>query len=765
MTRYRIEIAGIVQGVGFRPFVYRLALAHSLVGCVRNTTEGVVIEVQGAPEKLQAFGQALTAGSPVAARLDSISYKEIPAADDKLFCIESSELQGERTASIPRDRAPCSFCLDEFYDPGNRRFHYPFITCNDCGPRFTITEGLPFDRRHTTMRDFSLCEACRNEYADPSNRRFHAQTNSCPQCGPELSMSRSVNGVLGSTTGEKAFQEALEILKNGGFLAIKGVGGYQLVCSAKSSGGIERIRHYKQRNLKPFALVAPTLSDVTRFCHVSAAEAQFLSSPVAPVMILYIKNLVSRVTSIHENVSPNLKTLGVMLPNNPILHRLVRDSGHWLVVTSANLRGEPMHTDDALVACDLASIVDGILSHNRSIAHVADDSVVRFAGDKMIVLRHARGLAPAEIKLNDSKDESRYVVGFGGHSKSSFALAMGRRCILSQHIGDLDSQRAYDVFMHELQSFEKMFGMNSKSKIIACDAHSQYGSSILASKQRLPLQTVFHHEAHLASLLAEKGFEGRALGFVCDGTGLGRDGSIWGGEFFVVDGSNCHRVGSLLPFRLPGGELAIRDPRRSALGLLYKSFGQEAFEHPFTQRVFEDSERAMLTAAITREINAPLTTSLGRLFDGLAVLSGTCLVSEYEAHAAMELESIARDCFGAECDGFSINWIRGESGHWYWDWRNVIGFAEEAAGNAGARSRFASMFHNTVVNAVGDLSRRLNIDTVLLTGGVFQNALLVERASKILGAAHVTVLTQEVIPPGDGGLALGQVASIAMREL
>ncbi len=755
MRRCRVEVFGLVQGVGFRPFVYRLAVKYRLTGLVSNTRGGVVIEIQGNESENKAFLNDLVATKPEASVIESLRTTEIPLQSGPTFRIVPSLSNGPDSTAMPHDLAPCNECIQEMLDRQNRRYRYPFITCNDCGPRFTIAEDLPFDRQNTAMLPFVLCATCELEYGTPENRRFHAQTISCPSCGPQLAYHNHGKNFA----SEEALSEAVRVINAFGIIGVKGVGGYQLVCLARSSAAIKLIRQFKNRMLKPFAVMAPGISSVESLCVLNTEERHALVSGVAPIVLLYRKCDASDEGFVCNAVAPSIPTLGVMLPSSPLHHLLARDTGEWLLVTSANRRGDPMITDDDEARRELAGIADGILYHNRQIVHLADDSVVRVAGAQRIVLRHARGLAPTEIRLDGG---TSCGIGYGGDSKAAFAIHLANRCILGQHLGDLESRRACAVFEKERKSFEKIYGLDARNAIVACDTHSSYGSNRLALQRTDRVEEVYHHHAHLESLIAEKTFSGKALGAVCDGTGLGPDGSIWGGEFFLVDGKERRRVGSLLPFRLVGGEAAIKDLRRIALGMLYETYGEKCFNHPFVTDSFTIAERSLLEIAFERSINTPYTSSLGRLFDGLAALVGLLSASDYEAQAPMALEALARDAQDAE--PLPVRWLRDSSGLWRWDWRNIVPFALEACSAEGMRCRFSAAFHATVVKVAHDLALQFDSSTVLLTGGVFQNAALVKLFQEILPSAGLAVICHNRIPPGDGGLALGQVAATLRRE-
>lgn len=757
MNRFRIEICGLVQGVGFRPFIYCLAFEHNLVGFVCNTKQGVLIEAQGVDQDVFSFMKKIQDQPPAPARIHHVKASKISLLNEASFQIRHSDHRGPAQAVMPHDRAPCRRCLDELSDPKNRRFRFPFITCNECGPRFTITEALPFDRDNTTMRQFTLCKLCHLEFTDPTDRRFHAQTISCPNCGPRLIYQGRTSA---TSTNADALTKAIATLNDGGLIAVKGVGGYQLICLATAKDSLSRIRHYKERKLKPFAVLAPSIIEVMSVCQTSPNEAELLCSPVAPVVILYTKPSQTLGRKISANVAPKLATLGVMLPSTPLHHLLIAETKRWLVITSANRRGEPIYTDDIEAIGALSDVVDGILYHNRIIAHLADDSVLRDADGQSIILRHARGLAPSEIVYPTSGTTSD-AIGMGGHMKSAFALAIKDRCILSQHIGDLDSKRSCDVFRKELNLFESIYNFDANFGLTCHDHHPCYKSTILAEERQGHLESIFHHEAHLEALIAEHDLTTRAIGIVCDGSGLGVDGSIRGGEFFLIDRMEREHIGSLLPFRLPGGERAIKEPKRSAFGMLYETYQSNLEDDPFILKTFTQTERTLVASLLKKKINAPYTTSLGRLFDGLTALLGICIVSDYEAQAPMALEALAHASLPEP--SFPVHWKKDVNGKWLWDWRNIVTLAQAASTTKNQQRKFASAFHATVVQVIQDLTHHFRTNIVLLTGGVFQNAVLVSLCKRQLAAAGITVITHKLAPPGDGGLALGQVATLRRR--
>ena len=702
--RRRLRARGVVQGVGFRPFVYRLAREHRLGGYVLNDGDGVLIEVEG-PE-LDAFAGELVSRAPSIASVSSVTAEPVAPIGETEFRIVESIASGH-AALIPPDIATCDDCLRELFDPADRRYRYPFINCTQCGPRFTIVRSVPYDRPNTTMAGFPLCDQCRREYEDPLDRRFHAEPIACAVCGPRLSMP---------------LEEAVTVLDQGGILAVKGLGGYHLACNAADEAAVSRLRARKHREAKPFAVMSgqPGL-----LVHVNKAELRLLQSRERPIVLL------RRVPGalVAESVAPASPWLGVMLPYTPLHHLLYRDFGGPLVMTSGNLSDEPIAFEDGEARRRLAGIADAFLTHNRPIHRRCEDSVVR----RNFPVRRSRGFAPSPLPLSSA----RPLVAAGAELKSTFCVATGEGAFLSPHLGDLDSETAYRAFVHDLELYLDMLAV--RPELIACDLHPEYLATKWAHEQDLPLIEVQHHHAHAAACLAEHREEGPALALVFDGTGLGTDGTIWGGELLRCDLASFERVAGLDPIPLPGGEAAIREPWRVAAAHL---------------------ERAGLTVAwprwsIVREslkANAPLSSGMGRLFDAVAAVLGFNGEAIYEGQAAIELEQLAGDepadpwkwRFGASTELVTqcyLEAVQGRDPAW-----------------------IAASFHETVAaSAAARCAEAATSETVVLSGGTFQNVRLLRSTRERLEALGFRVLTHRLVPPNDGGISYGQAAVAAQR--
>lgn len=771
MKRYGIHVAGLVQGVGFRPFLHRLAAEHRIHGSVRNTCDGVLVDAEGASSSLLSFLSAIRDRAPTCARIDMISVSSQPLAGVSDFTIVPSDAKqrhgGEAVTSVPKDLAPCKACLREMHDPRNRRYCYPFITCNMCGPRYTIAEHLPFDRHHTAMADFPMCTACTMEFTSTHDRRFHAQTISCPDCGPRLSWSSEES----SESGAQAFTAALAAVRGGGVIAVKGVGGYHLICLARDAAAVERIRRLKDRPMKPLAVMAPDFQAVQSTCEVDPLAAAWLQGPVAPIVLLERKAGIPD-DFVSSYVAPMTSNLGVMLPSSPLYHLFASELKEWLVVTSANQSGAPTAICEEKVRVWTGHRIEGILSHNRRITHLADDSVVRPADssyppqvdhDAMIIVRHGRGLAPTEVQARShvSKDG----VAVGAHQKAAFALRVGQKIVLSPYLGDWDHADTKEAFVRELSTVSALYGFEARHvahvEVLACDAHPHYGSSVFAHERHPAVRRVQHHAAHLEALIVERAFVGKALGVVWDGTGLGDDGTIWGGEFFLVDGDERERVASIKKVPLWGGEKAIREPRRVALGLLWEAYSHQVKDVPSWREKTSERERAFLPMAYGLEEGIVSTSSMGRLFDGMAALLGIDTPSYYEAQSAMALEALARE--GKGWGALATSWERDDQGLLRWDWCELVRRAASSTTRE-ERAQVAGLFHATLARVISELAHIVEVDTVLLTGGVFQNALLMRLSAQECSHRHLKFIHHTAVPPGDGGLALGQLSCAERRS-
>ena len=707
---------GAVQGVGFRPFVYRLATEMGLGGWVLNSSQGLVVEADGTPDQLERFLARLAAEKPAAALVLAREVSYLAPAGFTRFEIVASDQAVERTAAVLPDLATCPECLAELLDPANRRFEYPFTNCTQCGPRYSIILDIPYDRPRTTMRGFTLCPACLGEYTDPADRRFHAQPNACPKCGPRLTME------IAAAAGEIA---------RGGILALKGIGGFQLLADARSEETVARLRRLKHREEKPFALMMPSVAMVRQHCLVSAEEERVLTSAAAPIVLLR-PVAQALACGLAPNVAHNSPYLGVMLPYSPLHHLLMRAFPFPLVATSGNASDEPIAIDNEEARRRLGGIADAFLMHDRPVARPCDDSVVRVARGRENVMRRARGYAPLPVRV---ERELPPVLAVGGHLKNTVAIGVGRQVFLSQHVGDLDSPEARRAFENAIDDLCRLYRF--KPELVACDLHPDYASTRWALASGLPVVRVQHHHAHAAACAAENAIRGPYLAVSWDGTGYGPDGTIWGGEIFLGEDGRFERVSHLRQFRLPGGEAAIKEGWRSEASLLYEIFGPEAVADPVLRRMIE------------RGINAPLTSSVGRLFDAVASIAGVARVSRFEGQAAMLLE---RAIDGATIEeGYPLPERDGVA-----DWAPLVEAARHDVSSGAGQASIAARFHNALADWIVAVAARIGVKQVTLSGGVFQNGYLVERAAALLESRGFTAFTHQRVPANDGGIALGQ---------
>jgi len=732
--RLQVRMRGAVQGVGFRPFVYRLANDLGLTGWVRNSSDGLVIEVEGPRAELDRFLERLASERPAAALVLETRTARSAATGCRTFQILASDETVERTASLLPELATCRECLTEISDPSDRRYGYPFTNCTNCGPRFTIIEDIPYDRPRTTMRGFAMCPECRGEYTDPANRRFHAQPNACPRCGPRLWAETPGNASVDLTSmpSEHAIVEAGRVLQQGGIVALKGIGGFQLLTDARQPEAVERLRERKHREAKPFALMMPGIEMVCHYCEVSAEEQRLLESPAAPIVLLKP----SGAPGLAPGVAESSPYLGVMLPYSPLHHLLMREFPFPIVATSGNASDEPIAIENQEARARLGEIADLFVMHNRPIARPCDDSVVRLVRGRESVMRRARGYAPLPVFVGRDLPA---VLAVGGHLKNTVAIAVGQQVFLSQHVGDLDTIEARGAFERAIDDLCRLYRF--KPELVACDLHPDYASTRWARESGLPLVAIQHHQAHVAACAAENGIEGPYLGVSWDGTGYGLDGTVWGGEFFHADGIEFERIAHLRPFRLPGGEAAVREGWRSASSLLWEVGGQSAAALP--------AQRLPLLRMLEHGVNAPWTTSVGRLFDAVASMVGVADESRFEGQAAMMLER----AIGSLSTDESYELVSsGDTG----DWAPLIEAVRQDVARQEPKGLVAARFHNALANWIVTVSERVGERQVVLSGGVFQNGYLVERTSALLEAGGFRVLTHRYVPPNDGGIALGQ---------
>lgn len=746
----RIHIDGIVQGVGFRPFVYALAQRHQLRGWVKNTSAGVDIEVDGNPEKLEEFVHRLEVEAPPLARIDAIVAHATPAMGLGNFEIIPSTTAADEFQPISPDVSLCQDCRNELFDPEDRRFRYPFINCTNCGPRFTIITDLPYDRPLTTMADFEMCPACRSEYGDPLDRRFHAQPTACPDCGPRIWLSRAGQEV---SEEEEALQSSRQILKDGKILAIKGLGGFHLACDASNDRAIERLRQRKGRPKKPLAIMMPDLDAIRSRCIVSAEEESLLRGPSRPIVLLKRQDG----SDLAAAIAPYQTTIGVMLPYTP-LHELIleREDGFplALIMTSGNRSGEPIEFRNGAALERLGQIADAFLLHDRDIQMRCDDSVVREFEQVAYPIRRSRGLAPEPLRLHNTVPP---LLAVGAELKNTFCLTREDYTFLSQHQGDLDSLEALQAYEESVEHFEHLFRIRPQA--LALDLHPDYLSTryarVRAEAQRLPMIRVQHHHAHLAACLTENEMapDEPAIGLIFDGTGYGDDGAIWGGEVLLGDVEGVQRAFHLNYIPLPGGDASIRHPWRTALSWLHAS-GVEWEDDLPSLSAIRDRRAALLKQQIEAGVNCPPTSSMGRLFDAVASIIGLRHSVTYEAQAAIELEATI-DPEEAGVYNFAL-----EGG--IMDARPLIRDLVTDLRGGATPGRMAARFHNTLAaisTEVCDLLRRQsNLETVALSGGVWQNYALLSRVVSALRAIGFHVLVHRRAPANDGGISLGQAA-------
>lgn len=735
----KVVVRGAVQGVGFRPFVHGLAAELGVTGWVCNDPQGVRIEVEGPAPVLEEFLSRLISDKPPLAVIESLEHSRHDPEGHREFSIRPSCGIGAPSALISPDMATCDACRRELFDPADRRYRYPFLNCTHCGPRYSILESLPYDRPRTTMRGFPLCPACEQEYHNPSDRRFHAQPVACPDCGPHLSFwdERGEH----QAEREDALLCALDLIRTGRILAVKGLGGFHLMVDARDEKAVCRLRERKCREEKPLALMFPSLESVTQVCAVSEAERRLLTSPEAPIVLLE-RTGESRpgviAPSVAPSVAPGNRCLGVMLPYTPLHHLLLHDLGFPVVATSGNRVDEPVCIDEAEALDRLQDIADGFLVHNRPILRRVDDSIVRVLLGRACLLRRARGYAPMPIRVPNSLPT---VLALGAHQKNTVALSLGEHIFVSQHLGDLESPQALSAFRTTAEDLPRLY--RTEPEVLACDLHSGYSSSDYARQSDRPRVEVQHHLAHILSCMLDNEIDAPVLGVAWDGTGLGTDGTIWGGEFLLVEENRWERVAHLRRFRLPGGDAAAREPWRCALGLLYEIHGEAAFTHAHPQAL-----RRMLEQGL----HSPWTSSAGRLFDGVASLLGIRDQSSFEGQAAMELEQAAGDGTGLPYP-VSVGKVV--------DWQPMIEALLKDPSPIPVR---AARFHQTLVHAIVQVALRSGQTRVVLSGGCFQNRLLVEQCDRQLREHGLKAYWHQRIPPNDGGISAGQIAG-AVREL
>ncbi len=761
-VRKKIRVTGIVQGVGFRPFIHNLAESLSLNGFVRNDTTGVSIEVEGEEEKVIEFLSKIEGNAPPFSRIEKIGESDLPPAGHTEFTIDLSRESEEKFTLVSPDIATCEDCLAELFNTEDRRFRYPFTNCTNCGPRFTIIERIPYDRANTTMNEFRMCADCQEEYQDPRDRRFHAQPDACPVCGPRVHLIDNLRREPGS--GDP-IAETSSLLREGCIVAIKGLGGFHLACDAENPEAVSTLRRRKKRTHKPFALMAPTLGRIEEICELSPAQEKLLLSPRRPIVLLKKKSP----SSIAEEVAPRQRHLGIMLPYTPLHHLILTDSNLVLVMTSGNRSDEPIVCQDEEAFDRLKGIADYFLMHNRRIHARCDDSVAAVSESGEMLLRRARGYAPEPVKLPFALKTE--ILATGGELKSTFCLTKDDYAFLSHHIGDLKNLQTLTSFEKAIEHFQKLFHI--KPRAIAYDLHPEYLSTKYALRLASPrpelgakasarhrgsqveLAGVQHHFAHIASCLAENGVNDEVIGVAFDGTGYGLDGNMWGGEFIVGSLNHFERVGHFRYVPMPGGESAVREPWRMAFSYLYYAFGDEALDLAPLQR-FDRQRLNVLKSMVDSRLNSPLTSSAGRLFDGVSSILGLRDKVDYEGQAAIELEQIASPDLSSRYDfeivqGNGVVLIEPSK-----VLREMVRDMAAKVSQAEISARFHSGLSELVLKVASILRQKYGTSSVALSGGVFQNMVLLDRTHSLLVANGFTVYTHHLVPPNDGGLSLGQ---------
>jgi hydrogenase maturation protein HypF len=761
VIRTAVRVEGIVQGVGFRPFVYSLATGLGLGGLVGNDVDGVFAEVEGPPSAVKKFLVSLERDAPPLARIERVTATAIAPEGATGFEIVASGPAGLNRTLIAPDTAPCEDCLNELFDPADRRFGYPFINCTNCGPRFTIVRDVPYDRPLTTMAGFTMCEQCAAEYHDPADRRFHAQPTCCPACGPQLRLL----GPEGSTLPGEPLETAAGLLRTGQVLAVKGLGGYHLAADAASEPAVAQLRARKHREDKPFAVLAADPAEARRLCEVDTAAASLLTSPARPIVLL------PRLphADIANATAPGNRRLGIMLPYTPLHHLLIRALGRPIVLTSGNVSDEPIAYRDADALARLGDIADAFLTHDRPIFIRTDDSVTSPFRSRPMVIRRSRGYVPEPIRVH--RKFPHPVLACGAELKNTFCLAKEHHAVVSHHIGDLENAETLRSFTEGIAHFRRLFDI--EPQIVAYDLHPEYLSTKYALElDDVDLVGVQHHHAHIASCLADNGMDGPVIGVAFDGTGYGTDGTIWGGEFLIATLAEADRAGHLGTVPMPGGQAAIKQPWRMAAAYLDAAYAGNPSDRLAVVRRNQASWPAVVSMA-RKGVNSPLTSSAGRLFDAVASILDVRDTINYEGQAAIELEQLATqgDAVPAGATPAEVGWYRaGVSSHSTFVINGcdlVRAVAEDVA--AGVRREVAAArFHNGVAAAIEAgcalLRERHGLGTVALSGGVFQNLLLLHGTVARLEARGFQVLTHSRVPCNDGGISLGQAVAAAARE-
>lgn len=756
MSKKRVfmKVEGIVQGVGFRPFVYNLATSLKLYGWVNNNSEGVYVDIEGSEKNIESFIKALRYNPPPLAKVENITINYLPLYSYENFTIKESITSENNITLISPDIATCDDCMKDVLDKDNKRFRYPFTNCTNCGPRFSIIKALPYDRDKTTMKSFKLCSSCKDEYTNPLNRRFHAQPNACGDCGPTLWLENSSCLPLDNIVDPIA--SARNLLLEGKILAIKGLCGFHLVCNGTDDNVVKLLRARKHRPHKPFAVMMKDIGTVEKYCEVNSSEKKLLTGIRKPIVLLNQK----KDFNLPRSIAPNQRTLGVMLPYTPLHQLLFEDGIEILIMTSGNIYGLPLEYKNESARKNLFSLVDYFLMHNRDIYIPVDDSVMRVINNETKMIRRARGYVPEPFKVNINHN----ILACGANMKNTFSISKGNLIFMSQHNGDLENLETFNHFKNNIDHFQSIFSF--RPEFIACDFHPTYTSSEYGRSYELPLIEVQHHHAHIASCMVENNLTTKVIGIAYDGTGYGTDGKIWGGEFLICDLNSFTRAGHLDYVKIPGGEKAIEEPWRMGVSYIHSTYSKlknsydELNKEHLKETIarFYGIEAISLVNVLEKNINCIETSSIGRLFDAVSSLLSIRKKVTYEGQASIELEAMAE----SHCTEFYDYKIRFDNNlHVIEIYETILEILEDLENNLSVNI-ISAKFHNTVINFTVETCRRLReqykINDIAISGGVFQNSYLLERAMHNLEKENFTVYTQKEFPCNDGGISLGQIA-------
>lgn len=760
LVRLRIEILGAVQGVGFRPFVYRVAQRMGVAGWVRNSAAGVVCEAEADGDVLEGFLNVIRTNPPPLAEIQRISSVCIEPTGAGSFLIHSSTAAGPVLALTLPDIATCADCRNDIFNSADRRHFYPFTNCTNCGPRYSIVARLPYDRANTSMRDFSMCPSCQAEYADPLDRRFHAQPNCCPECGPQLALWDRGGDTLACR--DDALIKASAAIRDGKIVAVKGLGGFHLFADARNDSAVRELRQRKRRPHKPFAIMCPDLATARMLAHVSTCEEDLLESAQRPIVLLARRQLVQSVEDgapVCDAVAPGSPDLGVLLPYTPLHHILMHELGFPVVATSGNLSNEPLAYENRDALEKLGGIADVFLVHDRPILAPVDDSVVRLMGGTPMVLRRARGYSPYPLCFSDGEEgQEPVILGVGAHLANTVCLLKSGNAFIGPHTGDLETSGALDLFEGTIK---RLCNLNEANvEVVACDMNVDYSSSQFAQQTGLPLVPVQHHVAHCAACMAEHGLEEPVLGIAWDGAGVGDDGTLWGGEFLHIEPGHYRRIAHLRQFQLPGGEVAMREPRRAALGVLWELNGNLDTDQPNLLPLADLSaeQRRVFEAMLSKKLNAPICSSAGRLFDAVAALVGLKWQAGYQGQAAVELEWAIDGVATDQTYAFArtTNTRCSTDAPLSLDWAPLMTGILADLSDAVPVSMIAAKFHNTLVEMIVSVVEWQACPKVVFSGGCFQNKYLTQRIMKRMKEIDVEYFFPRTIPPNDGGISFGQ---------